>query len=364
MVVTHSQMHGNACLIRCDGCLMNISSIMWIQCVQCHIDICPLCVVQRAQIRTHEYTHRYRVIKSLSFEVDSLGWQMIEENLFIDGLIVHGIGNWADISAYIGQKTPSEVKEHFSRVFNQPNCEALEGEAVQNVQSLPLSQEISGYMPLRQDFEVEYMNDAELAIKEISFSKTDTSLEKETKEILLESYRNTLLQRKLFRTLIFDKGLLSAKQHMQKEKLMCSAGKELLAKIKPLLKMLPKEEYLAFFQGLYLEQQIRMKVSGMSHRGQDHSRGAESFAMKKLGGLSPEDAAAHYLSENEHAFCNMVSIPPTAYYYLKEAAILCGTVTEAERKHMLKGFQGLSEQKLNQVLSYLMKNKWIELPAA
>ncbi|KAI5166487.1 transcriptional adapter 2-beta [Nematocida sp. AWRm78] len=356
MVVTHSQSHGNACLIRCDGCLMNITEMMWVQCVQCCIDICPLCVIQRTHIRTHDYTHKYRVIKSLLFEADTAGWQMIEELLFVDGLIMHGIGNWNDIAAYVGRKTPQEVKEHFVHIFAQKDSEELEGEAVQNVQSLPLSQEISGYMPLRQDFEVEYSNEAELLIKEISFSKTDTLLEKETKEVLLESYRNVLQQRKVFRSLIFNKGLLSAKQHSLGERSLCAEGRELLTKMKPLLKMLTKKEYLDLFKGLYLEAQLRKKITDMY---QDDAPKKEEAHAKQTTAITDE-LAMRFLSEREQAFCNMISIPITVYYSLKEAAILYKSVTKVEKKHILKWFQGLTEQKLSQILNYFIQNKWIE----
>lgn len=341
---------------------MNISSIMWIQCVQCRIDICPLCTIQRTQIRTHEYTHKYRIIKSLSFDVDSPGWQMIEELLFVDGLIVHGIGNWEDISGYIGRKSPEEVKQHFRDVFKQPNSEDMEREPVQNVQSLPLSQEISGYMPLRMDFEVEYLNDTEVTIKEISFSKTDTALEKETKEVLLEAYRNILLQRKLFRHLIFNKGLLSAKQHTQEEKSMASFEKDLLSKMKPLLKMLSRKDYLTLFQGLYLELQIRKKLTRGHPTFSEEARKTEGALQKKPSSTLAEDTFKQYLSENEQIFSNVIGIPYAVYYSIKKTAILYGRVTEIERKQILKGFQGLTEQKLFRILNYFMRNKWIEVP--
>ncbi|KAI5190820.1 transcriptional adapter 2-beta [Nematocida minor] len=362
MVITHSQSHGNSCIIRCDGCLMNISSIMWIQCVQCRIDICPLCTIQRTQIRTHEYTHKYRIVESLSFEADSEGWQMIEELLFVDGLIMHGIGNWEDVAAYIGRKTPEEVKQHFSRIFKQQDIQDLEGEPVQNVQSLPLSQEISGYMPLRQDFEVEYSNDAEISIKEISFSKADTPLEKETKEILLEAYRNVLLQRKLFRHLIFKKGLLAAKQHTLGEKSLCAAGKDLLAKMKPLLKILSVKEYLDLFQGLYLELLIKKKISGM-YSTQDTAKKGEVPLPKKEAPIVDE-VAVQYLSESEKSFCNTVSVPYAIYYSLRETAILYRSVAETEKRNILKVFQGLTEQKLSQILNYFIQNRWVEPPVS
>lgn len=336
---------------------MNISSIMWIQCAYCQIDICPLCVIQQAQIRTHEYSHKYRIVKSLSFEGDTKGWQMIEEFLFVDGLIMHGIGNWEDVATYIGRKTPLEVKQHFLEVFKYSDTEELEGEAVQNVQSLPLSQEISGYMPLREDFEVEYSNDAEVPIKEISFLKTDTLLEKETKEVLLESYRNTLQQRRLFRHLIFRKGLLSAKQHTLGEKTLCAGGKNLLSKMKPLLKLLSKKEYLDFFEGLYLEMQIRRKVSEMYT--QEGAKKGESAPSRKT--TITDDTAEQYLSENEKAFCSMVSVPTGVYYSLKEIAILYKTIAETEKKQILKMFQGLSEQKISQIINYFIQNRWIDV---
>ncbi|KAI5186631.1 transcriptional adapter 2-beta [Nematocida homosporus] len=355
MVVTHSKNRGNACLIRCDGCLMDVSTTLWMQCTVCNIDICPICLFKKVQINEHQPNHSYRVVKNLSFPADFSDWQLLEELLFVDGLIIHGIGNWEDVSTYIGRKSPQETQEHFYQLFHlNPNA-PLEGPPVTDLQSNPLSQEISGYMPLRGDFELEYNNDAEMVIKEMTFSPTDTQLEKEMKEALLDAYHLVLLKRMQFRSLILDKGLLQAKKRLQLEKTLCTPGKDLLAKIKPLIKIMSPTDFALFFQGLYLEIAIKRKIKNLI---QQYTQANRPETKKTISNFT-EEIQPELLDTNEHTLCTSLGITPTVYLLLKEAAVINQFTPEKDRIPLTKLFQGLSEPKLTQLAQFFAQNGWI-----
>ncbi|OAG29075.1 hypothetical protein NEDG_01214 [Nematocida displodere] len=362
MVITHSRSQGNACLIRCDGCLMEITSILWLQCSICHIDICPLCFSQKVQISTHTYDHPYRVGRSLPFEADFPGWPMLEEILFVDGLILHGIGNWQEISRAIGRKTEESIQEHFLEVFSLQDSRKLEGLPSETLQSNPLSREISGYMPLRGDFELEYENDAETTVKELSFSKTDTQLEKEMKDALLDSYRLVLLKRRLFRHLVLEQGLLSAKKLMDTEKGLCSGGKSLFLRVKPLLKILSKKEFIQLLSGLFLEMLLRKKIKALhSPRAEGSTRKADLPPAKRQNASFQEDDNPNFhLSANEHSLCKALSVPYHAYTALKETVVLNQLTPENERRPITRTVQGLDEQKLSILIDFFMHNGWID----
>lgn len=363
MVVTRSKNHGNAYIMRCDGCLMNISNTVWMQCISCGIDICLLCFHKNIPIGQHEYMHPYHIMKSLSFPAEFKNWEFLEELLFIDGTIMHGIGNWEDVAVYVGRKTTEEIENHFMDVFkinNDRNNEEVDLEDKEDnehvIQSNPLSKEISGYMPLRGDFEIEYSNDAESVMKDISFTKTDTQLEKEMKESLIDAYKRVLLKRKLFRHLVFNKGLLQAKKRINAEKALCAAGKDLLAKMKPLLKILTVKEFNILFEGLYLEICIKKRIKMLSQQS-THERKYDA-AEKKV--ILSEDILITYLSQKEINICNILSLSPSVYLLLKETAVVNSLCSEKDRKPLSKLFQGITEQKLSQLTEFFVQNGWID----
>lgn len=65
----------------------------------------------------------------------------------------------------------------------------------QNVNVSTTANEIIGYWPKRDDFDVEYLNDAELEIAEIEFTEENTPNEIELMENMLRVYNNELLER-------------------------------------------------------------------------------------------------------------------------------------------------------------------------
>jgi hypothetical protein len=55
--------------------------------------------------------------------------------------------------------------------------------------------EILGYWPKREEFDIEYLNDAELEIAELEFLETDTAEEKRLKHNVLKVYNAQLIER-------------------------------------------------------------------------------------------------------------------------------------------------------------------------
>jgi transcriptional adapter 2-alpha len=60
----------------------------------------------------------------------------------------------------------------------------------------PIVTELSGYMPLRNEFEVEWDNNAEIKIKDIVFDEDDSPEQEAVKLTLLECYHSRLCIRK------------------------------------------------------------------------------------------------------------------------------------------------------------------------
>jgi transcriptional adapter 2-alpha len=67
-------------------------------------------------------------------------------------------------------------------------------------------------MPLRQEFETEFENEAENAVKDLAFYEEDTEMEIEMKLAILKSYNCSLDRRQERKQFIFSHGLTSFKK--------------------------------------------------------------------------------------------------------------------------------------------------------
>jgi transcriptional adapter 2-alpha len=72
--------------------------------------------------------------------------------------------------------------------------------------------EIPGFMPLRQDFEVEYENDAELLLADMEFSPDDHPSERELKLQVIRIYNQKLEERTKRRKFVIERGLVNVKE--------------------------------------------------------------------------------------------------------------------------------------------------------
>lgn len=71
--------------------------------------------------------------------------------------------------------------------------------------------EIPGFMPLRQDFEVEYENDAELMLADMEFLSDDHPSERELKLQVIRIYNQKLDERRKRRNFVIERNLVDVK---------------------------------------------------------------------------------------------------------------------------------------------------------
>lgn len=81
--------------------------------------------------------------------------------------------------------------------------------------SAPANHEIQGFMPCRKEFDTEQENDAEMSIKDISFSEEDTPAEIELKLTMLEMYYERLCRRYEKRQFALERGFTDFKRVMK-----------------------------------------------------------------------------------------------------------------------------------------------------
>ncbi|WAQ81249.1 hypothetical protein PtA15_1A589 [Puccinia triticina] len=206
----------------CDGCSADISNTVRIRCAhRQHIttnlgtqiltqsalvcdnfDLCGQCFCEGKEIGQHKAWHDYRVIEPHSVPIFTEDWGADEELLLIEACQIYGLGNWSDIADHVGNgRTKEEVERHYLDVFigsddyplppidarieiDQDEFQARKKRRLEEVHARPLqmpppkpvssaptNHEIAGFMPGRLDFEIEWENEAENMIKDLSFGR-------------------------------------------------------------------------------------------------------------------------------------------------------------------------------------------------
>jgi transcriptional adapter 2-alpha len=211
----------------CDSCFKDISHSVLIQCAECPngVDFCVDCFGNRVEPGQHKAGHSYRVLRPFDFELFKMesvdgedNWRADEELLLIEGCELNGLGNWKEISEHVGRSLKEcsnhyhqlylneggvDFKDHKDIPIRLPTIEAainfgkqkklkktLSGSSLSSstiiddtlngptvFHSVPANHEIVGFMPLRQEFETEIENDAEISLKDLQFTENDSNFD-------------------------------------------------------------------------------------------------------------------------------------------------------------------------------------------
>ncbi|ORY23443.1 hypothetical protein BCR39DRAFT_549321 [Naematelia encephala] len=211
--------------VTCDHCHVDITHTVRVKCAakECEeVDFCASCFCEGREVQKHKAWHDYKVVEQHSQPIFVPDWGADEELLLVSGLIINGLGNWAEVAAHVGTRTKEECEKHYVEVFlggeesDTEKKEAKEEEEKRKPEkrtrrfmppmhrtfnvdpdefqarkkariedmrkphalpsgpigplvSAPTNHEVQGYMPGRLEFEHEVDNDAELVIKDFEF---------------------------------------------------------------------------------------------------------------------------------------------------------------------------------------------------
>ncbi|KAG8262302.1 Transcriptional adapter 2-beta [Homalodisca vitripennis] len=363
----------------------------------------PLCASGRwrqcfsagAEIGTHRKDHPYQFIDSVALDIFSSGWSAREELQLLNAIEHYSYGNWKDISQHIGTKTPEEARDEYVGRFLSGEIGRLTWVAglrsrskltdltvgleddPQAMQVLPPLAPASkqpvadvrpehaqqlDYMPLRDEFEVEYDNEAEFLVSTLTFSPDDDELDVALKVAQVEMYTQRLRERAKRHKVVKDNQLIpqyfnSGKDKSKKK--MSREEKELGEKLRPLWKkqeqsimvgvmkqrrlsrklteltryrrngLCRKEEIQHFDQERQIRQIVKPKSGGSSvqnfpvsqkkkEKSENSKPGSSSSSVSESGETSTESmASAHLLSSTESQLCSAMEITPTQYISMK-----------------------------------------------
>ncbi|KAM9087636.1 transcriptional adapter 2-beta [Balaenoptera ricei] len=412
----------------CVYCLAEVSPLRF-RCTECQdIELCPECFSAGAEIGHHRRYHGYQLVDGGRFtlwgpEAEG-GWTSREEQLLLDAIEQFGFGNWEDMAAHVGaSRTPQEVMEHYVSMYIHGNLgKACIPDTIPNrvtdhtcPSGGPLSPSLTtplppldisvaeqqqlGYMPLRDDYEIEYDQDAETLISGLSVNYDDDDVEIELKRAHVDMYVRKLKERQRRKNIARDYNLVPAflgKDKKEKEKTakrkVTKEEKELRLKLRPLYQFMSCKEFDDLFENMHKEKMLRAKIRELqryrrngitkmeesaeyeaarhkrekrkenkntagSKRGKEDGKDSEFAAIENLPGFE-------LLSDREKVLCSSVNLSPARYVTVKTIII----------KDHLQKRQGIpSKSRLpsyldkvlkKRILNFLTESGWISRDAS
>uniref|UniRef100_A0A7S4MA68 Transcriptional adapter n=1 Tax=Vannella robusta TaxID=1487602 RepID=A0A7S4MA68_9EUKA len=276
----------------CDYCRKDISHTIRIKCAhqQCpDFDLCVECFSVGVEIQKHKNDHPYYVMDQLKFPVLDKMWLASEELLLLEGIEMHGMGNWDDISDHVSTKSSDDCRDHyFSLYVESPTCplpdlsktftdeevaeavkNSMNAEIVKPVRktktpgSQPMDQDLAGFMPRRGEFEVEYDNDAEYILTDMAFNDDDTPTERELKIAALHIYNQKIEKRVENRNFVVQHQLHDLKRMQHKDRRRSKETKTIYKRTRKLLQFVEIEEHEEFVKDLAAENVIRKRINDL-----------------------------------------------------------------------------------------------------
>ncbi|TRY99650.1 hypothetical protein DNTS_018055, partial [Danionella cerebrum] len=314
----------------CVNCLADVTNLR-IRCAECQdIELCPDCFSAGAEIGNHRRWHGYQLVDGGRFSLwgpdAEGGWTSREEQSLLDAIEQYGFGNWEDMAAHVGaSRSHQEVMDHYVSMYIHGNLgKACIPDSIPNrvtdhtcpsggplspslTTPLPpldislVEQQQLGYMPLRDDYEIEFDQEAEKLISGLSVNYDDEDIEIEMKRAHVDMYVRKLRERQRRKTIARDYSLVpaflgrdkkdkeraggmaavlgtggavamgSAPTIIQAGPLVSSATpnqkrkitkeeKEQRIKLRPLCQFMPQREFEEFFDNMHKERMLRAKV--------------------------------------------------------------------------------------------------------
>ncbi|KTF80764.1 hypothetical protein cypCar_00004609 [Cyprinus carpio] len=316
----------------CVNCLADVTNLR-IRCAECQdIELCPECFSAGAEIGNHRRWHGYQQVDGGRFSLwgpeAEGGWTSREEQSLLDAIEQYGFGNWEDMAAHVGaSRTPQEVMDHYVSMYIHGNLgKACIPDSIPNrvtdhtcPSGGPLSPSLTtplppldisvaeqqqlGYMPLRDDYEIEYDQEAEKLISGLSVNYDDEDIEIEMKRAHVDMYVRKLRERQRRKNIARDYNLVPAflgrdKKDKERERPGGAGGvggvggavglgsgttiiptgslgsssaatpkrkitkeeKEQRMKLRALCQFMPQREFEEFFDNMHKERMLRAKV--------------------------------------------------------------------------------------------------------
>lgn len=120
--------------------------------------------------------------------------------------------------------------------------------------------DLPGFLPLREDFDVEYDNDAEMMLADLEFSEDDHPTERELKHQVIQIFNRKLEERNRRKRFAIDRGLVDFKKHQLADRKRCKEEKELVSRLRMFARFHTAEEHEALVDGILRARKLRLQI--------------------------------------------------------------------------------------------------------
>lgn len=307
----------------CSHCDINLAPTpAYIVCASLLCDNLPICVacfsVGAAIQHPHQSNHPYRVIRREEIPLFAHDWSANDEQRLLYALAEYGPNHWRAVSEYVG-KSVIKCEKHYHDTYLDSNLSpfpvphnleppkrirpttpidatVLDISAIDSnidhdsdipnssppstpvpspidlktdqedtrtvLKSKPNAKagKMEGFMPLREEFDVEFDDAAEKLIADLSISLTDTQEERQLKFELLNIYCKRVKRRWTMMDFIFKNDVLDFAKHKITDRRATRDEKELIARLRVFSRLLKKTEFQAFYDSVLTEYRISREL--------------------------------------------------------------------------------------------------------
>ena len=281
---------------------------------------CLSCFISKYKNKKESENISYSIIDKLNkHQIFTEDWSIRDELKLLGAIEKLGLDNWDEISKNIG-KGIHECEAHYYTFYyknnkdNIPeivnimknkeigkknkNKENIEKEKIiKNITYIPFSNnennnnninrsrslvknrknkkdgnqvlanasEILGYWRKRREFEIEYLNDAELGLSEIEFFDNDSKEKYEENIQNLKIYNAELDERIKRKEFVIERNLFDVKKQINFEKKLLKEDREIYNSLKPFYRFVTNEQFNNIYEGAILEKNIKLRLNQLKY---------------------------------------------------------------------------------------------------
>ncbi|KAK7504103.1 hypothetical protein BaRGS_00004407, partial [Batillaria attramentaria] len=283
-----------------------------------------------------------RAVGPSAFET-AAPWCLAEENMLLDAVEQYGFGNWGDVSGHVETRTATECEEHYVKYYIQgnigkatfpsefgsrvtdhtcPHGEPLSPSITTPLPPMELSlqeQQELGYMPLRDDFEREYDNEAETLISGLSIVNDDDEL-----DLNIEEY---------------DEAKYKREKRKENRKKMNSSST-------------PKRNSTVSKKAEGKVEKLDILIDDDDTKDDEEDDVEDSKEMACMPGYE-------MLSEREKKLCNSIKMIPATYITIKTCIIKDYLQRRQGVPVKIRFPSGMDKTHRRKIMSFLSDNGWI-----
>jgi transcriptional adapter 2-alpha len=125
--------------------------------------------------------------------------------------------------------------------------------------------DVSGFMPLRGDFDIEWDNDAEILLADMEFREGEHPTETELKLKVIEIYNAKLDERERRKRFILERGLLAFRTRLAEERRRPREEREIRNQLRPFARFHSHADHEALVEALMEEHRLRRRIAQLQH---------------------------------------------------------------------------------------------------